>query len=153
MGVVRIKKPLLGEILGINDIDGPGGDESAVSTLNVRLDQMFREAIIRAPFVVLLNETELRKVADYNGWWRDLAKTLRSDPIKFDIKKDGLPDHVIEQVNAWPAQLAQSCGGFNGLVLAQAPQFAYTKKKNDVEMSVWMRIVLLPEEPSSDPSS
>lgn len=144
MGAITIKKPLLGELLGLADHDGPGGDETALSTVQVRYDQMFRECILHREYISLLAATELKKLADYGSCWFERAKTLQSEPLRFNPKEVGIPDEILATVNSWPEHLASRCDSFGELVLAQSPQLSFKQFRGTVTLQAWLRIVLVP---------
>jgi hypothetical protein len=145
VGAVSIKKPLLGELLGLADHDGPGADETALSTIQVRYDQMFRECVLHRPGISFLAATELEKIARWDACWYDRAKTFQTEELAFKPKEVGLPDNVLSTVNSWPEQLASRCDSLGGLILAQAPQLSFKQSRGNVKLRAWMRVVIAPQ--------
>lgn len=150
MGVIQIKEALLCELLGLG---GDGTDEvgakELIDIIDIKLEQMFRECIIRRKNILLTPETELKKLAESNADWRKRAKQFKSETVVFDRKEQsGIPRTLLNELNQLPETLCQDCDELHAIVLAQAPQLHFKQQRNgSVHMHVWMRLILLPEIP------
>jgi len=134
----------IGEVLGLAS-EGPDGDETAIGSINVRLEHMFREVIVRISNVIFIQGPELDKLVKLGGLWRKGAKKLTT-PVWEVERKDGLPDQLLAEINAGPMNLVNELGQLeSGTMLCDSPEFYHKRKGRTHRMWMEMRAVLVPE--------
>lgn len=138
-----LKAPSLSHLFGIADETG-SIDETMLSTVNVRLDQIFRMALGNTRELVVVNRSELEKLVGLAGLeTRELKLTLP----KFQPIEDGVPDTYLDLLNSAPERLAGNASGRAPWMLIQTPMLRYHWKGKHVHSEVWTRIVLLAAPP------
>lgn len=140
MAIFRISKAMLYDVTGM----GSGTmDETVISTINVRLDEMFREAILHCNHVIRLHGDDLEKLAHAGPKWRESAKTLQTPRMKFTAEQ-GISDQMLRDVNYAPKSFAQQIETMGRLAFCQSPMFEFKRVHPEYEMYIWMHVVFEP---------
>lgn len=138
--VLQIRREWIGQALGIAEDVDP--DETAISTIDVRLDQMFRELVRHVPDIALVHGQELAKIREWSQPdWQCL--TAKTKMWKFDLA-EGFPAAIFDELNAAPAQLLADLLRRGQPVLCSSPQFWLEHDKKQVRMQLQMLVVFLP---------
>lgn len=144
MPAFRIRKEWILSVLGYGS-DEDGADELSVSSINVRLEEMFREAITGTPNIFLLQDNDLTKLIEAGPEWRAGAKTLSTKKLIFE-KKDLRPDDLVSTINNSPLTFARQLFKTNRLAFCQSPVFHYTKAGSVLTVHVYMHVIFAPGE-------
>jgi len=124
MGVYSISQHMLGAVLGMAD-ESAHFDETAIGSINVRLEQMFREEIIKSERLVFIYDTELTKLVDLGGDWRKGAKQFAT--LRHDVdRKEGVPDNVLAAISHSTRELAQAARDLGKIVFCSSPVLRYS---------------------------
>jgi hypothetical protein len=143
--ITKIQKHHLAQILGLDDIDNEAGDETAISSVNVRFDQMFREVIGRNNSLIIVAEQGLRAIADNILCWMSLVKVIRSSSLQFD-PKEGISDEIVRYVNDWPERIYERIASPGYFFLVSTPMLEYKKSRGKVKLSAYSLAAKLPTE-------
>ena len=137
----RLRKEWILDVLGL----GSGSaDETQTETINVRLEEMFRESIRDAGHVIHLQREELEKLLDAGAVWYAGAQTIRTPTIKFS-KDDGVSDSVMRELGRGPTVLAQRLQHGGRLVFAHAPVLQYKQVGRDFELCIVTHAIFAPQ--------
>jgi hypothetical protein len=131
--ITKIQKHHLAQILGLDDIDNEAGDETAISSVNVRFDQMFREVIGRNNSLIIVAEQGLRAIADNILCWMSLVK-------------EGISDEIVRYVNDWPERIYERIASPGYFFLVSTPMLEYKKSRGKVKLSAYSLAAKLPTE-------
>lgn len=118
-------------------------DETVIGTINVRLDEMFREALRETKRVLQLHGDDLQKLLEACPSWRSHARTLTTPTISFQVE-EGLSDQALRDLNSGPWQFAQQLEASDKLVFCHSPMFRYNREQRVCEMSLWLHAILAP---------
>jgi hypothetical protein len=140
MYAFRLNKGVILDYLGLAQEEA---DETVLSTINVRLEEMFREAARCFGNVVHVHADDLRKIAEYNDVWRAEAHALSSRELVF-TRDEGLSDSLLHDLNMIPIAFAQQLGQNERLVFCHSPMFRYAQERGQFTMTIWMQIVYAP---------
>ena len=145
MPIYQLSKPMIGSALGMGDPENPQLDEVALSTIQVRLEQMFREVSDEESLIAVIHALELKKLADWNPTWRKRAKLVKDTPAKFNAK-EGIPDAVLLQLNAAPLWLVKQLRGTKQFCLCHSPLLSVNQTtRRDFTLTVWLRVIFMPD--------
>lgn len=140
MGAFRLTKEMLYDVTGM----GTGTpDETVISSVNVRLDDMFREAIAHCDHVIQLHGDDLEKLTKAGPLWREEAKTLSTPKFKF-TNEEGISDRLLRDLNAAPAAFAEQIQLQGRLAFCHSPMFQYLRDRNTYTVNIWMHVVFAP---------
>ncbi len=135
--IFRLHKNMIYDVTGM----GTGTmDETVINTINVRLDEMFREALRTTKRVFQLHGDDLQRLLAAIPAWRIHAKTLSTPMISFNVD-EGLSDQGLRDLNAGPRNFAQQLEASDKLVFCHSPMFRYNRERNVCEMSLWLHAV------------
>lgn len=149
--IYTIKKPLLAEVCGLSE-DGHDAIQPAISTLNVRLEQMWRELLPQYGTMFSLEASELDKLNElikvtpkmYKRLRYRQAVLLQTPMIEFK-PKDGITDHALDFVNAGPRNLAMAvasqCGVKNAIAFVRSPQLHYEQQRGKISLHLWLNAI------------
>ena len=142
--VYQVRKDHLADVLGLKD--ELGGDETVISTINVRLGQMFREAIQHLPNLVILAAQDMEKLVRWGPVWKSGSMRLETRAIKV-TPKSGLTDKAIQQVNDGPEELAHKLAKMPKRIFCHTPMLKIERIADQpFVLTVWIRVIALPEE-------
>lgn len=142
MNAYTIRKELLGEVMGLAD-DCAGSDESAISTLNVRLDNMLRECLRQYHNVVHLHGEDLAKLVGFSKEWKAGGRTLSTTPVEFKVK-DGISHALVREINSAPDALISQVALAGKLVFCHSPQFHFVRTGDVFKVCVWLHAIYAP---------
>lgn len=130
----------------IHDVTGMGTgtmDETVITTINVRLDEMFREALRSMSRVFQLHGDDLEKLLKACPNYRSKAVTLSTPTICFS-DEEGISDQGLRDLNIGPQSFAQQLQNADKLVFCHSPMFRYKRERHNCEISLWLHAVLAP---------
>lgn len=140
MGVFRLSRSMIASVLGV---EGEIGDDTEVSSINVRLDQMFREESRHYPGIVLVRADDLRKLLRWRPDWRRFAQERKTPEVRFKTSGEGL-EEAIQQLNLDVQRLAADLGAGEELVFCHTPMFRYDRTKTRATLWLSLREVRIP---------
>lgn len=143
MSHIRITKELVCSVMGIGS-ENVDGDESSLSTLHVRMDQLWREAVMDFQNVITIHADDLEKLIDFNPQWKAHGRTLQTPKYELRVGEPVGP-HLLRIINLMAASLAEATAKPGKLVFAQSPQFSYQRLKEKYEFFGWTHCVSAPE--------
>ena len=136
--MIEIRGPMLASLFGVADESG-NPDETMLSTVNVRLDQIFSVFIRGVRELVAVNRYELEKLIGLAGVE---ARELKLAMPVFDPVADGIPDDYVQAVNDASEKLARNASGRAPWALIQTPMLRYRRAGRRIQSEVWTRIVI-----------
>lgn len=140
MAAFRIRVEMVNTVLGIANMP-TNDEESSLSTINVYLDNMWREETRKHANLINIHGEDLEKVIRFSQAWKAQGKTFVSK-MKFEyVKGKGVPEQIVREINAAPAALAKSCAADGRLIFCHSPCFHFIRKQNTFELSVWLHAV------------
>lgn len=139
MIVYRLNLNTLLDLLGIAQEEP---DETVLSTVNVRLEEMFRETARSFPNIVRVHEEDLRKIYDAGMLWREQAHRLEFT-LSF-TREEGLTEAHMRNLNGVPANFAQRLGQNERLVFCHSPMLQYVRDHSKFTLTISMNIVYAP---------
>jgi hypothetical protein len=134
-----LQKNVIIDALGL--ADEAGGDETAISSINVMLDGMFREASKDHNNLVIIHGEDLEKIHSWSDDWRTGAKTITTPKFKFKAS-EGISDEIMRNINKAPQDLAEQLGITGELTFCQTPDFWWERTKDKFEVCVWMHAII-----------
>jgi len=145
-----LRKEHIAEILGLTD--EAGGDETVVNTVNVRLEQMFRQEIDATPELVMLHGEDLEKLANWSPAWRGRGKRIETQ--EFPVKRaDGLTRRLMTNLNAAPGMLAEQLRQTGRFIFCHSPILDVNREAGYPILKIWMRVIFAPEELDPEPDN
>lgn len=147
MGAFRIRREMILDIVGFAQ-ESP--DETVISTVNVRLDEMFRESLRQAASVVLIHGDDLEKILTHSPDWMAEARTYQTKKLEF-TSEDLNIDRIVRELNLAPQMLAMKVAGLKRLTFCHSPMFHYERRAGRCELRIWLRAVCVPDGKGSVP--
>ena len=138
MGIYRLKAELVVEALGLGD--EAGGDETAISTINVRLDQMFREVVRNYDNLIIVHSEDLERLRGWSPAWAKEAKKFTTPRYIYRRDEPQL-NELMRSINQAPVSLAHEIGQSERLTFCQTPQFWWRREGNEYGVCVWMHAI------------
>lgn len=133
----QIRAPMLASLFGVADELGTL-DETVLSTVNVRLDQIFHMALRHNRSLVVVHRCELEKLIGLAGIEvHELACPLPD----FIPKDDGVPEDYVNRLNEAPEVLMGHAEGRAPWALVQTPMLRYKCAGRRIHSEVWTRVV------------
>lgn len=142
MGAFQLSPSLLASLFGMHDGSGIA-DETEISSVDVRLELMFREALLKIPNAIVIHGEELAKLALFPGWKLG-TKAFRTASTSFCVD-DGIPEPVLVALNEAPFNIACQIASSGRLTFCHSPQLHWEQKGKTIHLFIYIKVVYAPE--------
>lgn len=139
MSAIQVSKGLIQACLGVNGVV----DESALSTIQIRFDQLWREAVRTYSNVICIYSDDLEKLANYA---KPKDSTIILTPVTLQTAflehEVGTPvsDSLVQSINRIPVSLASAAGKSGLLTMAISPQLFHKRDGLKISIHGWIHI-------------
>ncbi len=147
MGAFKVTRQQLVEVLGLTE-GGLGGEESSLSSVNVRLEQIWRELLSGDHRnLICIHCDELQKLVEFSEAWKLNGKTLQTRAMVVN-PAEPLSEEIVREINRSPAALAHMMSESGKLIFCHSPMLHLNRiTKGQFEVRVWLHMITAPETP------